>query len=190
MLESENEEGWFWGIETHIEENGEMRKRYSVRYQNQRTETIREICRNWRNKHREQMKAITMKWRETHQENVKAMKQRYNQKHREDINKRSRKWARNNSKKRNKIQARYLKKHPEYVALHNHRRRQLGFVELNERFIGSEAHHLDKELVLYIPKELHQSIRHNVWNGMGMEEINNLACEYVYGVDLGEINRG
>ena len=63
------------------------------------------------------------------------------------------------------------------------KRKEFGFVELNEWFEGCEGHHLDKELVLYIPKKLHQSVRHSVLTGKNIEEINNLACEYVYGVN-------
>ena len=62
------------------------------------------------------------------------------------------------------------------------KRRGFGFIPLNDNFIGAEGHHLDKELVLYIPKECHHSVPHNVHTGQGMEEITNLACEYVYGI--------
>lgn len=64
------------------------------------------------------------------------------------------------------------------------KRRGFGFIPLNDKFPGTEAHHLDKELVLYIPKELHQSVWHNMFTGQGMEEMNNLACEYVYGIEI------
>ena len=63
------------------------------------------------------------------------------------------------------------------------KRRGFGFIPLNEKFPGADAHHLDKELVLYIPKVLHRSVPHNMFTGKGMEEINNLVCEYVYGID-------
>lgn len=66
------------------------------------------------------------------------------------------------------------------------RHRGFGFIPLNEKFLGSDAHHLDKELVLYIPSKLHESVWHNVFTGQGMEEINNLACEYVYGIKTEE----
>lgn len=64
--------------------------------------------------------------------------------------------------------------------------RGFGFIPLNDNFIGAEAHHLDKELILYIPKELHKSVYHNQFTGQGMEEMNNLACEYVYGIKTEE----
>ncbi len=53
--------------------------------------------------------------------------------------------------------------------------RNLGFIPLNEwesNNNGFEGHHLDKEHVLYIPKELHGSVRHNVHDGYNMNEIN------------------
>ena len=67
------------------------------------------------------------------------------------------------------------------------RRRGFGFVPLNEQFLGAVGHHLDNELVLYIPKELHMSVYHNQRTGRGMEEINNFVCEYVYGIKTGQI---
>ena len=66
--------------------------------------------------------------------------------------------------------ARTLKKHKEF-----------GFIPLNERFIGCEAHHIDKEFVIYIPKEMHKSIWHSVIKDINMDKINNLAIDYCYG---------
>ena len=62
---------------------------------------------------------------------------------------------------------------------HAKRKRALGFEPLNEWFPESEAHHIDKNTVIYIPKELHRSISHNVFTGKGMEEINKLAFEFL-----------
>ena len=60
-------------------------------------------------------------------------------------------------------------------------RRKFGFILLNDKFPGSAAHHLDKEFVVYIPKEMHESIWHSVIKDMHMEEINNVALDFVYG---------
>ena len=46
---------------------------------------------------------------------------------------------------------------------------------LNEWFEGSEAHHMSKDVVIFIPKELHWSVRHNLETGEGTEEINGKA---------------
>ena len=45
------------------------------------------------------------------------------------------------------------------------RRRGYGFESLNDKLLGAVAHHLDKELVLYIPKELHMLVYHNQRTG-------------------------
>ena len=64
---------------------------------------------------------------------------------------------------------------------HNSKRRILGFIQLNKHFEGSEAHHIDTEHVIYIPKCTHQSIRHNLQTGEGMEEINKEANDFLDG---------
>lgn len=60
-------------------------------------------------------------------------------------------------------------------------RREFGFIPLNDKFAGSDAHHLDEEFVVYIPHELHNSIYHSVTKDINMEEINALALNFVYG---------
>lgn len=61
----------------------------------------------------------------------------------------------------------------------NKRRRHLGFIPLNISFENSEAHHIDRDLVIFIPTELHRSIGHNVFSGKGMKEINALAFQWI-----------
>ena len=63
----------------------------------------------------------------------------------------------------------------------NYRRRSLGCIELNDSFVGSEGHHIDKEFVIHIPKEMHRSVAHNVHTGKGMGKINALAIDFCYG---------
>ena len=60
-----------------------------------------------------------------------------------------------------------------------YKHRQLGFISKNIYFIGSEAHHIDKEHIIYLPKGIHQSIPHDVWTGKGMEEINREAMGFL-----------
>lgn len=59
------------------------------------------------------------------------------------------------------------------------KRRTLNFIPINEYFFASEAHHIDKNFIIYIPKELHMSISHNIWNGKNMKIINDLAFEWL-----------
>ena len=73
----------------------------------------------------------------------------------------------------------HLKKYKErMIKKQNERKRKLGFIPLNRSFKGSEAHHIDKEHILYIPKEIHQSTRHDVHTGKNMSLINNNAIDW------------
>jgi hypothetical protein len=58
------------------------------------------------------------------------------------------------------------------------KRRSLGFIPQNKFFEGAEAHHLDNERVLFIPKELHGSIKHCLETNKNMEKINTLAVQW------------
>jgi len=58
------------------------------------------------------------------------------------------------------------------------KRRELGFLPLNQYFPGSDFHHLDIDHGVFIPHTLHQSVWHNHNTGRGMEQINALAYAY------------
>jgi len=62
----------------------------------------------------------------------------------------------------------------------NYKRKGLGYIPINEYFEGSEGHHLNIICVLFIPKTLHKMLRHNVWNGHNMEEMNDLAIKWYF----------
>lgn len=53
-------------------------------------------------------------------------------------------------------------------------------VHLNEKFSGSNAHHMSSEIIIFIPVELHRHIEHSLKSGMGMVEMNLLAMQYLY----------
>jgi len=59
------------------------------------------------------------------------------------------------------------------------RRRNLGFLPLNKPFVGANAHHIDKNHVIYIPKRLHQTAYHNIWTGAGMDNMNMKAFGFI-----------
>ena len=63
---------------------------------------------------------------------------------------------------------------------HHAKRRVLGFVPLNEPFAGSEGHHVDNELVIYLPKTLHRSICHNQFTGHNMAKVNAIAYNFLF----------
>lgn len=54
-------------------------------------------------------------------------------------------------------------------------------IKLNKKFNNSEFHHLNKSIGVYIPKELHRHIWHNMKSGQDMESINKVALQYLIG---------
>jgi hypothetical protein len=52
-------------------------------------------------------------------------------------------------------------------------------IQLNQKFLGSEAHHIMHSVVIFIPRILHRSIWHNFKTGVGMDEINKLAFNFL-----------
>lgn len=59
------------------------------------------------------------------------------------------------------------------------KRRLLGFNPLNSPFLGCEGHHINPNDVIYMPKVLHKSIKHNQYTGKGMAQMNALAGQYL-----------
>ena len=89
----------------------------------------------------------------------------YNQKHKEECKLRSREH--------------YNEHKLEYIKRCNKRKRELNFIPLNHSFDGAEAHHIDKDLVVYIPYDLHRSIKHNIFTDEGMANINGKALIWI-----------
>lgn len=54
-------------------------------------------------------------------------------------------------------------------------------LKLNEKFEGFDGHHITSSIIIYIPKFIHRSISHNMKNGKNMNEINEIALEYLRG---------
>ena len=54
--------------------------------------------------------------------------------------------------------------------------------QLNKRFKNSCEHHINYNTVIFIPKDLHKHIYHNLKSGQGVNEMNILAFQYMNGV--------
>jgi len=93
----------------------------------------------------------------------------------------------NNKEKIKECQKRYgkTKEGKEVARKHSHKRRDTESVYINDWFEGCECHHINLKEIVHIPKELHRSVWHNVWNGYNMDIINDLAFEFLLG-ELGE----
>ena len=157
--------------------------------------------------HSNQLKVASKKYYESHKEQRKVSDSIYYQSHKEQINKRSRKWAESNLEKarkaikkfcstypeRNRASClRWRLKHPNYskkwrqtlegknsIRRMDARRRNFGFIPLNDSFPGAEGHHINLNYVIYIPKKLHRSVWHSITSGQGMKEINKKAFEFL-----------
>ena len=63
---------------------------------------------------------------------------------------------------------------------HARKYRGLGFFPFNEPFKDAHAHHFNEELVIHIPKKLHERHRHDLQVPESMEGINEFAAEYLF----------
>ena len=137
--------------------------------------------------HKEKIKKQTDKYRQTHKEEIKEKHRKeyinnrekilcrsnnYRLTHKEQTNRNHRKWDKINPDKRLKI----------YTKHRDKRKRGLGYIPINKWFKGSEGHHLTKEYVMYIPKELHRLIRHNIFTGKNMNLINYEVYKWYNGL--------
>lgn len=111
------------------------------------------------------------RYRKLHKEHKAEYDRLYIQQNHERLRAQEKKWVMNNPLR---VKAARKKKAA--------KRRSLGFVPLNQPFAGCEGHHIDKQHVVYIPKELHHSIFHNVWTGKNMDAINAVARSFAGGV--------
>ena len=145
----------------HKEEINNRKKEYYESHQDK----IKKYTAQYRKTHKEYIK----EYQNTHQEKIRSTKKKYYVNHKSEILEQNKKYSKTTKGKTavGKVQA---------------KRRNLDFIELNDYFDGGEAHHIDKEFILYIPRDLHRSVWHNVWSGQGMEEINELAIEWAYGI--------
>jgi hypothetical protein len=164
--------------ETHKEEC----KQRSIKWKRNHPEQKRIMLRNWRKNNPEKvresnkrnhkksyrphpLKRLTPEELKLHD---KKSKTQYYNAHKEECDQRTTNWRKNHPEWRGK-QTRKQK----------YKRRGLGHDFLNEPFEGSHGHHIDFECVVYIPEKLHNSIRHNIWSGRGMFEINDKAFEWL-----------
>ena len=135
-------------------------------------------------------------WNLDNPERVKRNKARHYQKHKERLKRLSKQHKQNNQEYYDEYNKQYYFEHKEELfeykkrywqidkgketrKRHKAKRKGLGFITLNKYFDGCEGHHISKNLVIYMPKELHKSIWHCLWTGKNMDAINKLAIEFI-----------
>jgi len=170
------------------------KKEYRKQYYKEHREGMLASMKQYRKEHRDEKLARDKQWRETHRDECKTYSKlyyqknrdyfkQYSQQHRNEISAYSKLYRKQNKDRYRQLTKAWKKNHREQnreiVRRKNFKRRSLGFIPLNEPFENSEAHHIDKDRVIYIPKEYHRSVSHNVWTGENMALINNLAYDYL-----------
>jgi len=131
---------------------------------------------------REKAMIYSKKYYQEHKERFRERNEKYRKKYKKEI----KLYYLNHKlklKEHNKV---YFKtvKGKRVIAKSQAKRRCLDFIELNNQFKGSHAHHINKTEIIYIPREMHNSIYHNVWTGQGMYEINVMAFDFMLNQQL------
>lgn len=148
-----------------------------------------------------EIKQYQKQYRKEHIEEAKLYRKIYYKEHSEKIKNRNIKWRKDNPDKVKVRDAKYRKEHPDKVKIrnakynktlrgkeNNKRQRELKFNPLNEWFEGSEAHHINKDDIIYIPKNWHFK-GHNVIRNKNMESINTVAFFFLMMQNINEFSK-
>lgn len=110
------------------------------------------------------------KYRSNHGDSISEKKKEWRDSNKQRIAATTRKWRKSNKDK-------YL---PHVIRWKEIRKGYLGFIPINEKTDGLCAHHLDMNVVMFIPKELHVSIPHKQNDSESMLKINTEAWRWFY----------
>lgn len=157
------------------------RKKWAKEHQEQR----KAYRIKWKSEHPEQMKASRKKWKIEHPEAVKASNKKcgkkYRIEHKKQTKKRDKNYRKTHREQRAIILSNWLKTENGkiYLKERDAKKRQRGFVPLNKYFEGARGHHINRNYAIYVPKELHESVPHNLTTNWNMKKINNLSFVYL-----------
>ena len=152
------------------------RKGYFKDYYSKHREEYSTYYKRWYKEHRERRREYIKNWKQRNPERVQEINKHWQQENKEHYNEYNRHWRQENKE----YYRQWKKEHPDRVREQKNKRyRQFGFIPLNKPFQGAEGHHLDKNYVIYMPKEVHRSIYHSVLKNINMDEINAVAFNYL-----------
>ena len=144
---------------------------YNKKYYKEHKEQINKQHKRYYQEHKKAIKKYTKKWYEKNRDRLIIQSIKYNKKHRDSCSKSIKKWQ---------------SKNPEKVRLYNRktknkRKRELGYIELNEKTYGTVGHHIDNNHVLYIPEEIHRQCNHpdrETHRKLVLEKLQSHGCKY------------
>jgi len=159
----------------------EERKKYNKQYYLAHKDETKSSYEQYRQTHKKEISEYQKQYRLTHQGKILEYNKQYYLGHKKEMINYSNQFYQNHKEEMKEWRRQYLRtlNGKNVRRKSKAKRRELGFKPLNEPFPQCEGHHINKEYVVYIPKELHKSIFHNVWTGKNMEIINKLALEYL-----------
>jgi len=154
----------------HRDEELVRGKQYYIKHRDEELAYGKLYYQKNRDKKRAYFKKYYEQNKDKNQDKYRAYSKQYYEQNKEKNKQSAKAWRENHRERWHELERRKNSK----------RQRKLGFVPLNEWFEGSEAHHICPTFVIYIPKELHRSIKHSVLKWQNMNRINKLAWEVVY----------
>jgi hypothetical protein len=172
----------------HQKERKAYKKAYYLTYQDEakakarpyylaHREEMKTRNKAYRLAHKEEIRA----YRLAHKEEIRAKSKAYYMAHKEEIRAKMKVYGLVHRKEARAYVRAYFQTPKGKVVMckRNAKRKQFGFIPLNKPFKGSDGHHVDKHHVIYIPKELHENIKHSVLQNRNMGTINAKALEFI-----------
>jgi len=150
--------------------------------------TRKEYDAKYRLTHLEKRRAESVAWLLANPEKGREATKKYRLTHKEKMRNSCKKWRLNNPEKLkagiDKWQLANPNKVKEAKSKNKAKRKQFGFIPLNNYFNDSNGHHIDSERVIYIPTEMHEYNRHSVLKDRGMAKINTLSFNWLEAEEL------
>lgn len=142
-----------------------------------------EYNRQYYQENKEDMLKEVKQWYQDNKETKSTYRKKYYQEHKEQESEWTKHWRKENPENEKKWRRKYLKTPKGKLA--NKRQhskwRELGYNLINiEDAYNSEyeGHHLNVDDVLFVPKKLHESIRHSLTKNKNMDKINFIAIQW------------
>lgn len=154
-------------------------------------EKILEKMKTHYDQNRDKIKQRSKEYYYKNKENVLLRVRTYTDEHKDEIYKRHREYATINKEHLKEYKAKWARSELGRLYIHNRRvkRQELGYKPINNYFKGSHYHHLryitetghiDNDIGVFIPAELHKSVCHNGTTRINMDIINRLALEWYF----------
>jgi len=128
----------------------------------------------------EHKKKYNKQWNKDNEEYRKERDRQYYKDNQEHLEEYRKQWNEDNKEYKSEYQKQYYKTSAGKLTIKrsNAKRKNFGFIPLNDWFKNCEGHHLNYDDVIFIPKELHRSVYHSVTQNINMNEINNAVFEW------------